>query len=364
MQAYDGPEETFAWTEGQGENYVHYISTPMGADFVATLNNLADEDGWLPPYVKDENNAPIPMTESEFESIVDNMVSFYDEHEHMWIATGPFYLDEYDAERMRVTLKRWTEDDGYPWPKEYWANQMTVKVLELSTVDAPAEVTVGDALDVSVDGRVFEQYPETTRRDVTEEDNPTVTYDLINTENDENVASGEMTFNAGDSTFSGSIDTADLSEGVYELRLEGNLPQQVTTETTSKIIVITEEGGAVPGMNVVSLDVSETNIKPGDTVTITAEIENTGETGEITGVITLDGESIAEETIAAGETKTITVDQTFDDEGDYVVSVSGSSEDVTISVAAEEEDGTPGFTLGLLAISAVVALVIYHRRRR
>ncbi|WP_207590563.1 PQQ-binding-like beta-propeller repeat protein [Halomontanus rarus] len=91
-------------------------------------------------------------------------------------------------------------------------------------------------------------------------------------------------------------------------------------------------GGSVPvggnaEITVTDLTASPTEIETGETVTITAMLENTGEkSGDHTVELRLDGDTIAEEsvTVASGETETVTVTHTFDDPGTYTISVDGT----------------------------------------
>ncbi|MFO7791859.1 MAG: hypothetical protein R6W73_02615 [Candidatus Saliniplasma sp.] len=92
-------------------------------------------------------------------------------------------------------------------------------------------------------------------------------------------------------------------------------------------------------------------------VTITADLENQGDAeGDIT--LYADGEEVKSWRLGAGETAEVDETYEFDEEGTYTIELGDSSEEVEV-----EEDETPGFTLAVLAISAVAAVLLYHKKK-
>ncbi len=87
-----------------------------------------------------------------------------------------------------------------------------------------------------------------------------------------------------------------------------------------------------------SLDPSE--LQPGDSTTVTATIENTGDRdGTFTAELRVDGVTVDQQDVSvpAGETETITFSRAFDDEGTYDVAVSETSAG-SVNVAQEDDD--------------------------
>ncbi|GAI66797.1 unnamed protein product, partial [marine sediment metagenome] len=123
------------------------------------------------------------------------------------------------------------------------------------------------------------------------------------------------------------------------------------------------------------LSVSRLEVEPGETVTITVFVANTGgESGSYTVVLKIDGVKEAEETVtvAAGESQDVSFSVTREEAGRYTVAVDGLSGSFTV-VAPPEEEEVPTepvlswpFVGGIIGGVIVVALLIYFllfRRR-
>ncbi|MGB9963325.1 PGF-pre-PGF domain-containing protein (plasmid) [Halobacterium sp. MBLA0001] len=83
-------------------------------------------------------------------------------------------------------------------------------------------------------------------------------------------------------------------------------------------------GSGTPSFNVTSASVTPTTITAGESVNVTATIENEGTSGNFSAELQIDGSTVNTKTIEIGENEEETVEfmQTFDEAGDYSVSVS------------------------------------------
>ncbi|WP_154660585.1 CARDB domain-containing protein [Halopiger goleimassiliensis] len=121
-------------------------------------------------------------------------------------------------------------------------------------------------------------------------------------------------------------------------------------------------------LTVRNADLGAFEVGVGESVAVTATVENTGETtGTSTVELLVDGDVVAERdvTVAGGETEPVSFEHAFDAAGRYEVVVSGVSAG-TITVVEETEadggDSIPGFG----ATTAIAALLVAHlvlRRR-
>ncbi len=86
---------------------------------------------------------------------------------------------------------------------------------------------------------------------------------------------------------------------------------------------------------VTSLDVEPTEVAPGETITVTAVVENSGGSqGTYNAVLTVDGTTAETKqvTLAAGASQTVTFSLVLDDAGSYEISVGGLSSSITVAV--------------------------------
>jgi len=109
-------------------------------------------------------------------------------------------------------------------------------------------------------------------------------------------------------------------------------------------------------------------VEEGDTVTVEFTVENTGElegTQDIVFSVDGDEEDSIEVTLDEGEDYDGEFEWEADDPGDYDLEVASddTSDSVTVTVV-EEEDPTPGFTLALLVLGAVIAVAIYYKKEQ
>ena len=129
----------------------------------------------------------------------------------------------------------------------------------------------------------------------------------------------------------------------------------VMVHRSRRVVNVEEEVEPEADIRVSGFNVSPTSGEAPLEVEIVATIENHG---DAEGTITLyaDGNEVNSWTLGAGETASVDETYEFDEEGTYTVTLG----DESATVEVEEE--TPGFTLAVLAISAVVAVLIYRKK--
>jgi peptide/nickel transport system substrate-binding protein len=75
-----------------------------------------------------------------------NLQKFYTDHNHLWVGSGPFYIDQVFPVEGSMVLKAFK---GYPDKADKWSQFSTAKVASVS-VDGPATVTIGDPATFNV----------------------------------------------------------------------------------------------------------------------------------------------------------------------------------------------------------------------
>ncbi|MFP4050372.1 MAG: CARDB domain-containing protein [Thermoplasmata archaeon] len=309
---------TYSWDE-QAEHWVHWLSESQGEDITDTLQNMIDAD-WSPEFM---TNAPIDYDETALEEKMIGIVDFYNTHNHVFVSQGPFMIDTVNAENMYVDFVRFTQEDGYPWPKDYWQDKFYIASLDVTGTNVPDLVQSPDDLEVSFDVQVDEDYPQDTTRDVTGDDDATGTIELL-TQTGEVLQSVDATLAA--STFSGIFDTSDLNPGQYTVKFSGKIPAQVDTTTADATVVVQAEPSDV---DVENFEVNPSTVGPTEEVTISATVTNTG--GESTTVeLFVAGESFDEYVIDAGESLDIEETTSFENTGTYQIDLAGETKEVQV----------------------------------
>jgi len=155
----------------------------------------------------------------------------------------------------------------------------------------------------------------------------------------------KVTLDAGESvTVVWSIQ--ESTAGAYTVSVNG--------ESASLTIV-------APEFQTSNLQVSPSPVTPGETVTITVDVENSGDaSGSYTVILTVNGVEVDEETVtvAAGGTETISFSLSEDVEDTYEVEVDGLTSSFTVA--------PPGLQWGPVVIAVIVVIVatyLYMQRR-
>ena len=199
--------------------------------------------------------------------------------------------------------------------------------------------------------------------------------------NGDNTVSQALTLYANDIVLDQQSVTVSAG-GTQEVTFTGTLGAPGTYDLIlgNSTLGTVEVGGSQPpgqaSIGVSSASLSTNEIEPGDSVTITANVENLGDAaGETTIDLAVDGETVDERTVQldAGESTQIEFTRTFDEEGSYEIRV-GSVLAGELTVEAEEEppaeedgDGSDGglpiLLIVVFLIGAIIAGVVgylYH----
>ncbi|MCE4628490.1 MAG: ABC transporter substrate-binding protein [Desulfurococcales archaeon] len=135
-------------SETQGGNVTYYVFSLDSEDENHTAIHLLDKtacDQMKDLLLNAKNNPPDwvqqlinlgVLTMEEWQTRVDNLVNFYDQHGHMVVGNGPFYLDSYDAANDIAVLKR-VQD--FPVPVQEIAAELQPKTANLE-IDVPTIV--------------------------------------------------------------------------------------------------------------------------------------------------------------------------------------------------------------------------------
>ncbi len=129
----------------------------------------------------------------------------------------------------------------------------------------------------------------------------------------------------------GTSSTIDLVDGC----LSNNTAAEIATTWTGNSVHVS--GTASPSLKVGELSVTPAQIKPGEEVTITVSVANTGGTeGSYPAKLKINGEQEASKniTVAAGSSQTVTFTTTRQAIGDYTVEVNGLSGTFAVAEAA------------------------------
>ncbi len=85
-----------------------------------------------------------------------SLQAFYKAHNHMWIGTGPYFVDKVDTTGGSLTLTRFTD---YPFPADQFAGFSAAEIAA-ATVDGPTQVKAGDDAPFTVTVKFNDQpYP-------------------------------------------------------------------------------------------------------------------------------------------------------------------------------------------------------------
>ena len=102
---------------------------------------------------KEENFIPYAPTLGEYISAAEarerwaNLARWYEERGHLWIGTGPFYLDSVRPVEKVLVLKRFTE---FPDPAEKWLRFAEPRIAEVE-VSGPERVIIGQGAEFEVE---------------------------------------------------------------------------------------------------------------------------------------------------------------------------------------------------------------------
>ena len=209
----------------------------------------------------------------------DAILNWIDSKGHAVISNGPFYLENYDPDKIFLELRAF-RDPTYPFDLDYWKQRLILAKLELAGIEVPTRIFTGDDLKVAVKANMVEQYPETGTKPA----DKGFVFVEVKDEKGQTVFSGEAKLAKAGSfevVIPGS-ETAKWEAGKYEVYVKGGLEEGVVSFTDKKtIIVIKKEETTSPSP-------SSTTSSPSPTESPTSSPSPT-ETGGICGPAILVG---------------------------------------------------------------------------
>ena len=138
------------YSEDNNHTAIHLLSKVQDDQIVSLLQDYKNNP---PDWVQQLINMGL-LTLDEWQQRVDNLVNFYQQHHHLVIGNGPFYLDSYDAVNDIAVLKR-VQD--FPVNPQTVAQELQPKTVDLTvTTKGVAANTTGSVvanLTVSVNGQ-------------------------------------------------------------------------------------------------------------------------------------------------------------------------------------------------------------------
>ncbi|MDS0475116.1 CARDB domain-containing protein [Natrinema sp. 1APR25-10V2] len=128
---------------------------------------------------------------------------------------------------------------------------------------------------------------------------------------------------------------------------------------------VTIQSGSCTSHAVTNISVSEP-VAAGESTTLRATVENDGAlAGNFTVPVTVDGETVDEQTarLEPGETTTLSTTVTFNTTGTHLVEVANTTTEVTVGNGdGNETDEVPGFGIPAVAGTALLAALLARRR--
>lgn len=144
-------------------NEIEYMSLIAGPSLEYLTENLqtAIDEGFIPF----EPTLGQFITPEEATARYENLQAFFNEHNHYWIGTGPYVIDEAFPVEKTVTLTHW---DQYGYPTGRWQSFAGDPPLIEVLVDGPSRVVSGESasFDVFVSNLAGEPYPNEDITDV------------------------------------------------------------------------------------------------------------------------------------------------------------------------------------------------------
>jgi len=127
-----------AWSgakaDSKGIEWMNYLGGPS-LEILADMLTEAENTGYL-PFAEFTKNY---VEAGEIAERYSNLRKWYNEHNHFWVANGPFYLDSVDFTGHTASVKAFRE---YRFKADKWAFLASPPIPE-SSVDAPTNVVPG-----------------------------------------------------------------------------------------------------------------------------------------------------------------------------------------------------------------------------
>jgi peptide/nickel transport system substrate-binding protein len=83
----------------------------------------------------------------------DASISWIENHGHAVISNGAFYLDNFNVAGGTITINAF-RDTSYPFEAGHWSNYETPRLTDITSVDVPRIVTMGQPTPIKVNVQV------------------------------------------------------------------------------------------------------------------------------------------------------------------------------------------------------------------
>lgn len=159
------------------------------------------------------------ITAEEAAARYQNLKKFYAENKHMWLGTGPYYIDEVYPVEGNIVLSHFAD---YIYPADRWA-AYEEPMIATASLEGPLQVKAGEeaAFDLYVD---FEEQPYPSDK------LQKVSFSLYNA-NNEVVGSGEAQL---------------VAEGMYEVILPADLTEKLDKGAAKLVVAVASKVVSIP----------------------------------------------------------------------------------------------------------------------
>jgi len=335
--------------------WIHQLSPDQNEDLVKILEAMR-EDGWIPYYLREDTNAPIPINTDELTDQLESLIDFIETYNHSYIGAGPFWIEDLDKYTPLVMSLQRHDDYGFPFegeevkgiefPYGYWPAQFEVQEVRLDSIETPDRVEIGEEFEASGIGYYAHLYPELEKLALTEDHLDDYRFTLRDEYEGEilvEVTAEDIDFiqKDGFSSFEAVISTEKIDiEGDYTLQLEVlGVGEEIFT-TAGKIVTLSEEVPE-PYFEVDIIDYDE-ETEEGETVTIEYQINNIGDSTAIQDIVfEVDGvQQYSYDDLKLGPNESYIGEFVWEtqegDAGDYDIEVSSYDDYDTASVSVVE----------------------------
>ena len=222
-----GASQKYSFSEeAEGVAQLDYLVKDHVADLKKVLEALKNKNA-VPAAIADDVSDP-----SEGYTKVLNWIN---SKGHAVISNGPFYLENYDPDKIFLELKAF-RDPTYPFDLDYWKEKLLLAKLELAGINVPTKINTGDEVKVTVQANMVEEYPEVGTKPA----DRGFVFVEVKDETGQTVFSGEAklaTAGSFEVIIPGS-ETANWEAGKYEVYVKGGLEEGVVSFTDKKTVVV------------------------------------------------------------------------------------------------------------------------------
>ena len=222
-----GASQKYSFSEeAEGVAQLDYLVKDHVADLKKVLEALKNKNA-VPAAIANDVSDP-----SEGYTKILNWIN---SKGHAVISNGPFYLENYDPDKIFLELKAF-RDPTYPFDLDYWKEKLLLAKLELAGINVPTKINTGDEVKVTVQANMVEEYPEVGTKPA----DRGFVFVEVKDETGQTVFSGEAklaTAGSFEVIIPGS-ETANWEAGKYEVYVKGGLEEGVVSFTDKKTVVV------------------------------------------------------------------------------------------------------------------------------